>query len=90
MAAVSNEFEFPTPFLPLPGEPSISFDVWLNISRNYLLVLNASGDEWTVARKKAIFLHCLGTEGQILVYTLPNQRETMEEAIEVLQAYFVH
>ncbi len=86
MAAVAS---FPTPFLPCPGELSIPFDVWLKMFRNYLLFVNASGDEWPAARKRALFLHCLGTEDQRLFYTLPNQGETMEEAIEVLQAYFV-
>ncbi len=84
MAAVAS---FPTPFLPCPGEPSIPFDVWLKMFRNSLLVVNASGDEWPAARKRALFLHCLGTEGQRLFYTLPNQGETMEEAIEILQVW---
>ncbi len=73
MAAVAS---FPTPFLPCPGELSIPFDVWLKMFRNYLLVVNVSGDEWPATRKRALFLHCLGTEGQRLFYTLPNQGET--------------
>lgn len=56
--------------------------------KNYLVV-NASGDEWPAETKRALFLHCLGTEGQRLFYTLPNQGETMEEAIEAVEVYFV-
>lgn len=37
----------------------------------------ACRDEWPVAQKRALFLHCLGTEGQRLFYTLSNQGETM-------------
>ncbi len=56
---------------------------------NYLLVVNASGDDWPVARKQALFLHCLGTEGQRQFYTLLNQGETMEDAIETLKLHFI-
>lgn len=85
MAAVST---FPTPFLPCPGEPPIPFDMWLRMFRNYLLVVGASGDAWPVERKRALLLHCLGTEGQRLFYSLPNQGDSMEDAIAALTAHF--
>lgn len=85
MAAVST---FPTPFLPYPGEPAIPSDTWLRMFQNYLLVVGASGDEWPVERKRALLLHCLGTKGQRLFYTLPNQSDSMEDAIAALKAHF--
>ncbi|KAI2660383.1 Transposon Ty3-G Gag-Pol polyprotein [Labeo rohita] len=85
MAAVST---FPTPFLPCPGEPAIPFDTWLRMFQNYLLVVGASGDAWPIERKRALLLHCLGTEGQRLFYTLPNQGDSMEDAIVALKAHF--
>ena len=33
--------------------------------------------------------HCLGTEGQRLFYTLPEQGETLEAAITALEKYFI-
>ncbi len=74
MASVST---FPMPFLPCPGEPAIPFDTWLRMFQNYLLVVGASGDGWSVECKQALLLHCLGTEGQRLFYTLPNQGDSM-------------
>ncbi len=79
---------FPTPFLPCPGEPAIPFDTWLRMFKNYLLVVGASGDAWPVERKRALLLHCLGTEGHRLFYTLPNQGDSMEDAIATLKAHF--
>ncbi len=85
MAAVST---FPTPFLPCPGEPTIPFDTCLRMFQNYLLVVCSSGDAWPVERKRALLLHCLGTEGQKLFYTLPNQGDSMEDAIATFKAHF--
>ncbi len=56
--------------------------------QNYLLVVGASGDAWPVERKQALLLHCLGTEGQKLFYSLPNQGDSMEDAIATLKAHF--
>ncbi len=85
MAAVST---FPTPFLPCPGVPAIPFDMWLWMFNNYLLVVGASGDAWPVECKRARLQHFLGTEGQRLFYTLPNQGDSMEDAIATLKAHF--
>ncbi len=85
MAGIST---FPTPFLPCPGEPAIPFDTWLRMFKNYLLIVGASGDAWPVERKRALLPHCLGTEGHRLFYTLPNQGNSMEDAIATLKAHF--
>lgn len=59
----------PAPFLPCSGEPAIPFVTWGKIFENYLIAINATGDAWPDARKRAILLHSLGTEGQRLFYT---------------------
>ncbi len=47
----------------------------------YLLVVGASVGACSVERKQALLLHCLGTEGHKLFYTLPNQVDSIEDAI---------
>lgn len=56
---------------------------------NYLLAINATGDSWPDARKRAILLHSLGTEGQRLFYTFPNTGTTFAEAMSALENHFV-
>ena len=80
---------FPSFFLPTPGEPSVPFKTWRQIFENYLLVIGASGNAWPVARRRAVLLHCLGTEGQRLFYSFPNTGTTYESAMSALEAYFV-
>src|SRR4029434_8015871 len=55
---------FPFFFVPCPGEPAVPFKTWIKIFQNYLVVINATEDAWLVARRRAVLLHCLGTEGQ--------------------------
>lgn len=66
----------PAPFLPCPGEPTIQFKIWKKMFENYLLVIDATGAAWPEARQRAVLLHCLGTEGQRIFYTLPNTGTT--------------
>lgn len=86
MASVSAPF--PSPFLPCPGEPAIPLVTWLKMFQNYMLVINATGDSWPEARKRALLLHCLGTEGQRLFYTLPNTGDNLADAIKALEEHF--
>lgn len=81
----------PTPasFLPCSGEPAIPFATWRKMFENYLLAINATGDSWPDARKRAILLHSLGTEGQRLFYTFPNTGTTFAEAMSALEDHFV-
>ena len=83
-----NSTPFPQPFLPCPGEPPILLDTWEKMFRNYLLVVAATGDKWPEERKKALLLHSLGTEGQRLFYTLPDQGTTMDDALKALKTHF--
>ena len=43
------------------------------------------GLHWTEARQRALLLHCLGTEGQRIFYTLPETRATLA----ALHGYFM-
>lgn len=79
MALVSAPF--PNPFLPCPGEPVLPLVTWMKMFRNYMLVINATGDSRPEARKQALLLHCLGTEGQRLFYTLPNTGQVLRDQL---------
>lgn len=54
-----------------------------------MLVIDATGESWPVARKRAVLLHALGTEGQRLFYALPNTGTTFDSAVEALKRHFV-
>lgn len=53
---------------------------------NYLQVIATNMNGWPDTGKRAPLLHCLGTEG--LFYTLPDQGESMEDAVNALKTYF--
>lgn len=55
---------------------------------NYLLVINATGAAWPEPRKRALLLHCLGTEGQRIFTTLPDSGDTLATAITALEKHF--
>ena len=73
------------PFLPSPGEPAVAWKQWIESFKTYIL---ASGLD-TVApdRKRALLVHCLGTEGQRLFKTL-TQTDTYDTAVAALGRYF--
>nr|XP_055041695.1 uncharacterized protein K02A2.6-like [Misgurnus anguillicaudatus] len=85
---MSASVPMPAFFLPTVGEPTVPFSTWKKIFQNYLLVIGAQGDAWPDARVCAVLLHCLGTEGQRLFYTLPNGGTTYNEAMAALDAHF--
>ena len=55
---------------------------------NYLTVINATGNAWPSSRKRAVLLHCLGTEGQKIFYSLPNTGDNYDAAVTALKAHF--
>ena len=55
----------------------------------YILVFDAIGEVWPERRKRAVLLHCLGTEGQWLFYTLPDTGRTFDSAVVALEKHFV-
>ena len=78
----------PTHFLPCPGTPAIPFKTWMRMFENYLLVINATGNTWPNARRRATLLHCLGTEGQRIFYSLPDTGDTYDSAVAALKLHF--
>ncbi|XP_054873664.1 uncharacterized protein LOC129350628 [Amphiprion ocellaris] len=76
-------------FLPRVGEPPIPLATKRKMFKNYMLVINATGEAWPDARKRAVLLHCLGPEGQRLFYTLPDQGDTIAAAMAALEKQFV-
>ncbi|KAL1436322.1 hypothetical protein MTO96_049830 [Rhipicephalus appendiculatus] len=56
-------------FLATPGQPPLPWEQWEQMFNVYLVASGAA--EFTPARRKAIFLHCLGPEGQRIYQTLP-------------------
>lgn len=86
--AVAN-VPFPSFFLPCPGESAMPFCTWLRIFENYLRVIDTTGESWPDVRWRAVLLHCLGTEGQRIFYSLPNIGTTYKDAEAALKAYFV-
>ncbi len=79
----------PAPFLQTPGEPPIPFTAWIKTFDNFLL---AVGEELPNARKRALLIHCLGTEGQRLFYTLnvsDQGDDTYTSALSAIRDFFV-
>lgn len=79
----------PIPFLPFPGQPTMPLAMWLKIFNSYLVPINATGDDWPDARKLAMLLHCLGTQGQIIFYTLPDSGTMFAIAVTALQRHLI-
>lgn len=52
----------PPAFLECPGEPKVTFDAWKKLFDNYLLAIG--GKDYSAERKRALLIHCLGTEEQ--------------------------
>ena len=80
----------PPQFLPTPGEPSRPWVQWYRLFENYLV---AAALEAAAAGKKAILLHCLGTEGQRIFYTLPtppsSNLDVYKKTVKALEGHFL-
>lgn len=77
----------PPAFLETPGEPTIPFNSWIRMFDNYVIALSA--DDIPEKRKRALLIHCLGTEGQRIFYTLTVADDNYETALTALRAFFV-
>ncbi|KAK0132478.1 hypothetical protein N1851_032656 [Merluccius polli] len=73
----------PAVFLDCPGEPKTPFTAW---NDNYLLAIR--GDAFPVARKRALLIHCLGSEGQRIYSTLPLETDDYDGSVKALENYF--
>ena len=77
----------PPVFLATPGDPPVPWTRWLSTFETYLM---ASGVDWanvTAARRRAILVHCLGIEGQIIFLSL-TETDTYATAVTALRNHF--
>ncbi len=77
----------PPAFLNTPGEPTIPFNAWIRMFDNYVTAL--SEEDIAEKIKRALLIHCLGTEGQRIFYTLTVANDGYETALTALRAFFV-
>ncbi|KAL1468980.1 hypothetical protein MTO96_025129 [Rhipicephalus appendiculatus] len=59
----------PPPFLLSPGRPVVPWEQWHRMFETYQLASGAT--EFSPERRRAILIHCPGTEGQRIFNTLP-------------------
>ena len=76
----------PPPFNETPGEIPIPWTRWRKMFENYLVA--SGGETFQPRRKMALLLHCLGTEGQRIYFSLPEPITIKQEDIsEVNNCY---
>lgn len=75
----------PSPFLALPGEPPVPWLRWITAFETYLLA--AGLDNVSDGRKRALLLHCLGTEGQRVFDTF-GKIPKYDDAVKRLKDHF--
>ena len=68
----------PPTYLPASGKPKYLWDFWIRLFENY--VVAAFGPNYSIPRKTALLLHCIGTEGQRIFYELPNDASLYDPA----------
>lgn len=75
----------PPPFLALPGELPVPWLRWFAAFETYLLA--AGLDDVADGRKRALLLHCLGTEGQRVFGTFAKSTK-YDDAVKHLKEHF--
>lgn len=75
----------PPPFLSLPGEPPVPWRSWISAFETYILAAGLT--DVSGGRKRALLLHCLGTEGQRVFGTL-GDAPSYSLAVELLKGHF--
>ncbi len=76
----------PAVFLECSDEPKMTFAAWKKLFDNYLLAIG--GSEFSANRKRALLLHCLGTEGQWIYSILPLTADTCDRSVLAWETYF--
>lgn len=74
-------FRAPTPFLMAPGRPPMPWFQWF---REFKIFAVASGwNAWTVERREALLLHCVGQEARRLYFAAatPAQSDAPSDAV---------
>ena len=79
----------PPAFLPSPGEPTIPFTAWIRMFDNYVVAISEKDDDIPLARKRALLIHCVGTEAQRIFYNLPVADDSYAAALKAFEDYFV-
>lgn len=78
--------QLPAVFLDCPGEPKLPFVMWKKLFDNYLLAIGCN--EFSAERKRALLIHCLGTEGHRIYSTLPLATDDYDGSVKALEKYF--
>lgn len=69
MRMFSTRISPPPPFIDTPGTPAVPWARWIRLFETFILVSGAT--ELSAQRRRALLLHCLGTEGQRIFDALP-------------------
>ena len=82
-------FSLPPPaaFLPSPGEPPIPWTRWYSNFHVYLTATGFDTEDVDQGRKRAILVHCLGTEGQRIFNAL-SDTDSYNAAVNALKGQF--
>ena len=78
-------FSPPPAFLPFPGEPPVPWTRWHESFETYIAALGLT--DISDARRRAILIHCLGTEGQRIFSTLGTAAK-YADCVRLLGAHF--
>ena len=77
----------PPVFLAPPGDPPMPWTRWLSNFETYLMTSGLDGANVAAARRRAILVHCLGTEGQRIFASLA-ETDTYSTAVTALRNHF--
>ncbi|XP_038063014.1 uncharacterized protein K02A2.6-like [Patiria miniata] len=78
-------------FLVTPGTPPVPWTQWRGMFETYTVA--SAANTYPAVRKRALLLHCLGTEGQRVFHTLPQENageneDEFDSALRVLDRHF--
>ena len=83
-----NQLPPPAPFLANPGDPPVPWHRWFKSFQTYLVACGLDDKSVSDARRRAILLHCLGTEGQRVFSSLDESSGSYEESTAALERQF--
>ena len=84
-----NQLPPPAPFLPNRGDPpGVPWHRWFKSFQTYLVVCGLDDKSVSDARRRAILLHCLGTEVQRVFSSLDESSGSYEESIAAHERQF--
>ena len=80
-------FLAPTPFLVSPGDPPVSWSRWFSSFQIYMTATGLDDVNVQDGRKRAILIHCLGTEGQRIFHSL-GDCPAYQDAVDKIESHF--